>query len=204
MEKFIEKGGLWQIRTKVNADRRQNQFPKSGYLWDSKEAAAKDLPLFVYFKSLRGKENLKIPPKKSGRKWFSEAAPDDSWDTIRENLSTQDMIIVIQKKRRHVELDSYSLKKKKARRIGHEPAVDLNEPALDLDEPLVVEIPVVTDDDSTPTSHMAKYFKSTKTVEMRKPFTDLTHRRQVSVTKSVSQAIDSFWAHIARTVQGWT
>ena len=77
--------------------------------------------------------------------------------------------------------------------VSEERALEGLGKAIGQREPVVVEIPVVTDDDSTPTSHMAKYFKSTKTVEMRKPFTDLTHRRQVSVTKSVSQAIDSFW-----------
>ena len=133
---------------------------------------------------------MKIPPTKSGKKWFSEAAPDESWDIIREKLSTQDLTIVKQKKRRHVELDSYSLKKKNARRTSHEPAVDH-------DEPVVVEIPVVTDDENSPTSDIGKLLNSTKTVTMRTPFTDLTDRQQVSVTKSVLEVIDLLLAYIA-------
>ena len=74
-----------------------------------------------------------------GKKLFSHVRPDESWDGIRDMLSTTEQISVKERKFRHVDLDSYTKRTKKRKtRVLEKLNVD-----IDSEEAKVVDSEVV-------------------------------------------------------------
>ena len=113
MSGFVQKGGYWQMRARVQAERGMNNYPKSGFIWNSEEDAKRDLPLFVWYKSTRKGGDMKVPQIRMGRKWFIDTCPDESWDEIREMLTDSKPVLTKKRSFSHTVLDSYSQKKRK-------------------------------------------------------------------------------------------
>jgi hypothetical protein len=114
MSSYMEKGGYWQMRARVHPERGMNTYPKSGFIWSCEEDAKRDLPLYVWYKSLRKAGDMKVPQINMGRKWFFDTCPDESWDEIREMLSGARQVLTKKRKCSHVALDSYAPQRKKA------------------------------------------------------------------------------------------
>ena len=195
MSSFTVRDGYWQIRARVPPERGMNCYPKSGFLWQSEEAARKDLPLFIWYKSSRKTGDMRVPPIKDGRKWFTDAAPDHSWTEIRERLTISNNPISKKRSFRHVDLDSYSLKRKKARAPLEKADKDSEQENALKDNLVIVE--AVQEVQKRPSSSIERFLVESDVAAMRKPFTTLSHRRQLGLTKTLRSVVDTIWPIIA-------
>ena len=105
---FSEQNGKWTFYAKV---RQRSGFTslKPARLWNSKEEAEMGVELFIWYSSIRGKDDPPVPLPHG--QWFKTMLPDDSWEEIRAYLAERGCKVYPSKKRlRGVVLDSYSKK----------------------------------------------------------------------------------------------
>ena len=194
---YMEKGRYWQMRARVHAERGMNNYPKSGFIWSTEDDAKRDLPLFVWYKSLRKAGDMKVPQINMGRKWFVDTCPDVSWDEIREMLSRANPVLTKTRNCSHVAFDSYTQEKRKVVRAAEkakklankEGAKAENEDDDDDDDEMQEQIEEA--------SSLQKYLEESNVTAMRKPFSELSSRRKSMVTKTLRTLFDNVWPMIA-------
>jgi hypothetical protein len=80
---FTELNGKWTFSANVRM-RTGFKHKQPARLWNSKEDAAKDVRLFIWYSSLRDASNPLVP--RSRGQCFETILPDESWDGIRQFL----------------------------------------------------------------------------------------------------------------------
>jgi hypothetical protein len=78
---FTELNGKWTFSAKVRL-RTGFKHKQPARLWNSKEDAAKDVKLFIWYSSFRDASDPLVPQHSRGQ-WFKTILPDESWDGIR-------------------------------------------------------------------------------------------------------------------------
>ena len=138
---------------------------------------------------------MRVPPIKDGRNWFTDAAPDDGWTEIRERLTISNNPISKKRSFRHVDLDSYSLKRKKARAALEKADKDSEQENALRNNLVIVE--AVQEVQKRPSSSIERFLVESDVAAMRKSFTTLSHRRQLGLTKTLRSVVDTIWPIIA-------
>lgn len=138
---------------------------------------------------------MRVPLNKDGRKWFTDAAPDESWTDTRERLTISNNPISKKRSFRHLDLDSYSLKRKKARAALEKTHKDFEQENALKNNLDIVE--AVQEVQKRPSSCVERFLVESDVAAMRKPFTTLSHRRQLGHTKTLRSVVDTIWPIIA-------
>ena len=202
---FSEQNGKWTFYAKV---RQRSGFTslKPARLWNSKEEAEMDVELFIWYSSIRGKDDPPVPLPHG--QWFKTILPDDSWEEIRAYLAERGCKVYPSKKRlRGVVLDSYSKKARlnlEAKKKDDEEILNTGNKILEevMEEMIMAELgelekvekvqeAVVVADQNSLGDLMANV------CVMRKPFTDLSISRKKIVGKCVDGFIQRLWPVIA-------
>ena len=185
---FSERNGKWTFNAKV---RQRTGFVsiKPPRLWTSKEEAEKDVGLFVWYSSVRDKNDPAVPY--SHGKWFKTMLPNDAWNNIRAFLADRGAKIYASKKRkRGVTLDSYSKKARLATKAQQKSEI-LAAEILEEDSVTPVPAAVVDDNDNISQSIW-------DVLIMRKDFTELSEGHQMEVSRSIRSFFqNTFWPTVA-------
>ena len=80
---FSELNGKWTFSANVRL-RTGFKHKQPARLWNSKEEAAKDVRLFIWYSSLRDASDPLVPHSRG--QWFKTILPDESWLGIRQFL----------------------------------------------------------------------------------------------------------------------
>ena len=138
-------------------------------LWSSKEDASKNVDLFVWYKSVRDKDDPPVPLPHG--QWFQTLAPDSSWDDIRDFLSNNQDRTYASKKRKFSTI-SCSASIKRARQAKHLKAVSDSKEAMQ--------------------SHATQELP-----QMRKTYSSLGPRQKKEIQRSVKDVMEDYWSIIA-------
>ena len=96
---FSERNGKWTYNANVRQRTGSVSIKPPPRLWTSKEDAEKDVGLFVWYSSVRDKNDPAVPYPHG--QWFKTMLPNDSWNDIGAKYQTK-----AQRPSRHLPLKS--------------------------------------------------------------------------------------------------
>ena len=164
---------MWTFYAKVRT-KQGFSTKKPARLWASKEAAENDVELFIWYESIRGPDDPKVPYPRG--QWFKTMLPDESWDIVRDHLSDHGQKTHLTRKRK---CDPNFVPSKFARRETNSKK-ECNKCEVD-------------GNIQSPVKDLLQ-----KSMVMRKRYSDLTVRRKVVVNKHMENAIRSYWSEVGR------
>ena len=174
---------MWTFYAKVRTTKGFTT-KKPARLWSSKEAAEKDVELFIWYESIRGPDDPKVPYPRG--QWFRTMLPDKSWDIVREYLSEYGQ--KHQEKKR--KCDPNFVISKFARRENNrkKECRDDEGVSLGFDSHNAPHDANVEEKVRSPIKD-----RHQKPLTMRKRYSDLTVRRKVVVNKRMKDVIRDCW-----------
>lgn len=176
---FFMRGSLWTFRVKVRST-KGTEYVTPHALWDTKEEAAKEVDLFIWYKSRKDATDPPIPLPHGN--WFKTTKPDETWDVIREHLRNRVKPAVPVKRKM-----SPSVRMVKRRRMIVTPDKDPENPS---------EKQQVDEAAPSPTKAETECGLVVGRV-MKKTYSLLGDRRRSSVDASVYGGIQRCWNYIA-------
>jgi hypothetical protein len=192
-----EKDGKWSFRepTPTNHGRGKIEYKQLPYLWDTKEDALNDIPLYKWYQKDHRKNAVNEPMKPSSliKNWFVDTKPDEDWNAIRAYLLNPIAVVTAVKKIRKRSTVNYEYEKSN-KKIKPAPEILLQNQEAVVN--LIQEDEEVGDKMTLP-SAIAFILDSFKAKPMRKPFADLSARRQGTVRSVVENIVKIIWSSIA-------